>query len=193
MRTRHHHTRKRSMRIRFTNRGKCLLCYLFAFSLPLLWQYWGLSWIYPYKLAATAPQLPFSLIAPQDSSYRSVLAAQEANWLGLIAACALAVWAISALLQLLWRFTHRKALHAFRATQRAVRSYRLLMLLVWALCLLTGAALWKWGVSLIPGRTLWDYLMYFGFYLLLPLCIMTVSRLAAPSVISGRHAFFKRL
>lgn len=183
----------RPMRIRFSNRFKCLVCYLLAFLIPLVWLWWGLTWLYPNKLASTAPALPFELIAPADASYRSQLAAREASWLGLIAACALAAWGLTAVLQLTWRIINRSAWHTFRATQRAVRTYRFMMLLVWAIALAACAALWQLGVRLIPGRTHWDYLMYFGFYLLLPWTAMAVSRLAAPSAISGKHAFFKRL
>ena len=45
----------RRIRIRRTNRLKCLVCYLVCFALPVLWQFIGLWLIYPYKLAATAP------------------------------------------------------------------------------------------------------------------------------------------
>ena len=188
--------RLRPMRIRYTNRGKCLLCYLIAFAIPLLWQAAALGFIYPYRLAGTAPVLPDFvplLTQPADASIASVLLAREQNWLMLLAALACAVWLVVVLMQLLWRFTRRASTRPFRATQRAVRSCRLMMLLIWAFCAGAAWALWTFGVSRITGRTYWDYLAYFGFYLLMPLAANAVSRLAAPAAISGRHAFFKRI
>ncbi len=51
----------RRIRIRRTNRLKCLVCYLVCFALPVLWQFIGLWLIYPYKLAATAPNAAAAL------------------------------------------------------------------------------------------------------------------------------------
>ena len=189
-------TRLRPMRIRYANRGKCLLVYLLSFALPLLWQWAALGVLYPYRLAGTAPQLPDfvpTAFQPADDSFRALLFSREQNWLMLLAALALAVWLLVLVLQLLWRFTRRAHVRAFRATQRAVRAYRCLMLLIWAVCALAAAALWQLGVCRIAGRNHWDILCYFGFYLLMPLAAMAVSRLAAPRAISGKHAFFKRI
>ena len=185
---------RRPMRIRFTNRFKCLVCYLIVFPLPLLWQMLALRWIYPYKLAGTAPELMEALrfITPEDASVHSLLAARDSNWLMLVFLCAIAAWALVLLLQLLWRFSRRKS-GGLRATQRAVHTYRLMMLLIWGVSLGAAALLWQFGVRLIEGRTLWDLIVYFVFYLLLPLPAAIVSRLAAPSMLSGKHAFFKRL
>jgi len=185
---------RRPMRIRFTNRIKCLLCYLIVFPLPLLWQALALRWIYPYKLAGTAPELMEALrfITSEEASLQSLLAARESNWLMLIFLCAVAAWVLVLLLQLLWRFSRRKS-GGFRATQRAVHTYRLMMLFVWGISLGCAALVWQFGVRLIAGRTLWDLIAYFAFYLILPLPAAVVSRLAAPSILSGRHAFFKRL
>ena len=185
---------RRPMRIRFTNRFKCLVCYLIAFPLPLLWQVLALRRIYPYKLAGTAPELMDALrfITPEDASLQSLLAARESNWLMLVFLCAIAAWVLVLLLQLLWRFSRRKS-GGLRATQRAVHTYRMMMLFVWGASLGCAALVWQFGVQLIPGRTLWDLIAYFVFYLLLPFPAAIVSRLAAPSILSGRHAFFKRL
>ena len=78
-------------------------------------------------------------------------------------------------------------------TTRAIRSYRLTMLVIAALNAAMAALVWFWGVRLIPGRTLWDYVVSFGIFALLPLSAAAVSRLAASPAISGRHAFFKRI
>lgn len=65
-----------------------------------------------------------------------------------------------------------------------------------ALCALNvafAALVWFSGMRSIPGRNLWDALAYWGCYPLNVLAAAAVSRLAAPPVISGRHAFFRRL
>ena len=67
-----------AVRLRWSNRGKCLMCYLVCFALPLLWQAAASLWIYPLKLTGTAPNvalhlqaaLPFAL-APLDALARS--------------------------------------------------------------------------------------------------------------------------
>ena len=195
MRTETQRMRRRPMRIRYTNRFKCFLCYLIAFAIPLLWQALALRWIFPYKLAATSPKLPESLqffSASEDASLQTLLAVREKNWLTLVALCALVSWALVLIIQLLWRVT-RLVSSGLRSTQRAVHSYRLMMLLVWAFSAASAAILWQLGVHLIEGRTVWDLVTYFVFYLLLPFSAAVVSRLAAPSALSGRHAFFKRL
>ena len=187
--------RKRPMRIRYTNRLKCLLCYIIVFSIPLLWQWAALAWIYPYKLAATAPELAEALQfakTASDGSLRSMLDAREANWLMLVTLMAFAAWAVTLLIQLFWRFLHCKT-GGFRAYRRAVHTCRLTALLILGADFSFAAMLWQCGVRLIAGRTVWDLVCYFIFYLLLPLCAVVVSRLAAPSVLSGKHAFFKRL
>jgi hypothetical protein len=109
------------------------------------------------------------------------------------ALCVLCAWVLTLLLQLFWRCTRRAAIQPARATQRAVHTYRLMMLFVWGASLGCAALVWQFGVRLIAGRTLWDLIAYFVFYLLLPFPAAIVSRLAAPSILSGRHAFFKRL
>ena len=195
MRTDERRMRKRPMRIRYTNRGKCLLCYLIAFAIPLLWQMAALRWIFPYKLAATAPEVPQALrlfFPTKGASLKNLLVIREANWIMLVCLCALAAWVLVLLVQLFWRMT-RCVSNGLRSTQRAVHSYRLMMLLIWALSLGAASVLWQLGVHRIEGRTVWDLVTYFVFYLLLPLSAAVVSRLAAPSALSGRHAFFKRL
>ena len=36
-----------AVRLRWSNRVKCLMCYLVCFALPLLWQAAASLWIYP--------------------------------------------------------------------------------------------------------------------------------------------------
>lgn len=206
--------RKRRMRIRYTNRFKCLLCYLVSFSLPLLWQLAANFLVYPYKLAGTAPDVagqlasafPF-LRAPLGAaassaaipavataaSLSTALAAREESWLRFLAGCALLAWLLTLLVQLLWRFLHRSPLLAARACRAAVRAYRLTMLCVLILNAAIAGAVWYFGVRHVAGRTLWDFAAAFGVYALNVLAAFCVSRLAAPATLSGKHAFFKRL
>lgn len=201
--------RQRKLRMRSGSGFFCLLCYAVAFAIPLLWQYTAIRLIYPWKLASTAPDLaahlldafPFvdqlTSIAASTSEgvfpLREVLATREQVWLAALAVCALCAWLLTLLVQLLWRFTHRSPILAARQTARAIRSYRLSMLVIWGINLAAAAGLWLFGVQFIPGRTIWDYLVSFGFYLLLPLSAAFVSRFAASAAISGKHGFFKRL
>lgn len=202
--------RKRPLAIRSGSRLARLLCYAIAFSLPLVWQYAALTLIYPRKLAFTAPDaaaqlanaFPFlnDLLSPVCARtaegalpLAQVLANREEAWLSGLALCALTAWALTLLLQLVWRFCHRKPLFSARLTNRAIRSYRLTMLIILLLNAAMAAGIWFFGVRLIQGRTFWDYLVSFGVFALLPLSAVAVSRLAASPVISGRHAFFKRI
>lgn len=202
--------RKRSLRMRSGNHCWCLLCYLIAFAIPAAWQYAAIRLVYPWKLASTAPDLaahllaafPFlggwlspvaALTAENASALREALAAREQVWLFALAACALAAWVLTLILQLLWRFMHRSPILSARQTTRAIRSYRMLMLAAWALNGAIAAAVWLFGVQHIPGRTLWDYGVSFGVFALIPLSAAFVSRFAASPAISGRHGFFKRI
>ena len=202
--------RKRTLRMRSGNHVWCLLCYLIAFAIPLLWQYAAIRLIYPWKLASTAPDIAAHLLkafplldgwlspiaaltAENASALRETLAAREQVWLFALAACALVAWGLTLLLQLLWRFTHRSPILSARQTARAIRSYRIMMLAVWAFSVLLAAAVWLFGVQHIPGRTLWDYLVSFSVFALIPLSAAFVSRFAASPAISGRHGFFKRI
>ena len=65
--------------------------------------------------------------------------------------------------------------------------------LIWAVNLAGGAALWLLGVQFVQGRTGWDYVIYFCPFLLNGLAAIVCFRLAAPPVLSGKGAFFKRL
>lgn len=201
------------LRVRYACRIKCLLCYLICFSLPLLWQLAAVGLIYPRKLAGTAPDAarglgvlfpflegalrPLALactpVSAQPQALRAAMAAREQSWLLFVCACALLAWLLTLLLQLLWRFSHRSPVQTARATRRAIRDYRLT--LVW-ICLLNAAfaaLVWLAGAKTVAGLNLWDIAAYFGCYPLTALAALAVSRLAAPAVLSGRHAFFKRL
>ena len=204
------HARKRRLRMHPGNLPACLACYLIAFGLPVLWQYAAIHWIYPWKLASTAPDVTAQLLramplldrwidpvaavsADGAFSLRYMLAAREEAWLGYLNISAAAAWLGTLIMQLLWRFTHRKPLFSARQNARAIRSCRLMLAVVWLMNIALAAGVWLSGVQHITGRTLWDYLVSFGVYPLLPLAAALVSRLAASPAISGKHAYFKRL
>ena len=200
-------------KLKYHNRSKVLLCYALVWGVALLLPYLGLRFVYPYKLASTAPdltaalaRLPFTLPAavgqamaaalPEGLStgaLQAALAARDLIWRYWVGAFALLAWAASLLWQLLWRARYVRPKQAARAALRAVRGYRFSMLGIWAVNLLAALIVYLTGVSRIPGRTLWDYLMYFNSFLLNPAAAALCFRLAAPPAISGRRAFFHRL
>lgn len=204
----------RRVRVRYTNHTKCLLCYLCCFAVPLLWQAAGLMLVYPYRLAGTAPSLaqnlaeafPFLRELLSDATARSsaalaatprelsdALAYRELIWRCALSVWELLAWLITLVLQLVWRVTNARGLMPAAGTRRAIRTYRLMMLVIWLVNLLAALAVWALGVRFIEGRTMWDYLVYFVAYALNALAALCCFRLAAPPVLSGRGAFFKRL
>ena len=200
-------------RLRYSNRTKVLLCYLAAFGLPVLWMLAGLFWGYPYKLAGSAPHIAETLLglfqgqarlaaaasAAQTSAgaspelWRQALQHREQQWLLFWTAVWAANWLLTLLLQLGWRIRHQKPCFAARNILRAIRDYRLTQTVIWAVNLAGGAALWLLGVQFVQGRTGWDYVIYFCPFLLNGLAAIVCFRLAAPPVLSGKGAFFKRL
>ena len=205
---------RRRVRVRFSNRFKCLLCYVACFALPLLYQAAGLWLVYPYRLASTAPSLARTLLdalpmlegALGEVARRSELAGtlgpqallqtlayRDLVWRVALGGWFALAWLTTLLWQLGWRAAHAKPVMAARATQRAVASYRVNLLLILALNAGFAAVVWLVGVQFIQGRTAWDYLTYFVAYALNVLAALCCFRLAAPPVLSGRRAFFKRL
>ena len=200
---------------RYHNRTKVLLCYVLAWGLALLLPYVALRYVYPYKLAGTAPLLfadPAALPLPlpetakqalataaglgaggQSPALRDVLAMRDAVWRVTVAAVTGLCWALSLLLQLLWRARYVRPRQGARAALRAVTTYRLTLLAVVGLNLLGALAVYLMGVRWIAGRTIWDAIIYFTGFALSPLAAFISSRLAAPPAISGGHAFFRRL
>lgn len=203
--------------IRYSNRCKCLLCYLLAFALPLLWLAAAVWFLYPCRLAGTAPNVAANLLSlcpglekalpslPQTAracaapdglspeALRLALAARERVWLAFTTSCALLAWGLTLLVQLIWRARFSSAVGAAIRTGRAIRSYRLRMVLLAGINGLTAALVWLAGVRYIGDRGLWDVLTYFLPYPLHLMAAWLVFRLAAPAAISGRHGFFKRL
>lgn len=205
---------KNRLRLRTSNHFKVLLCYLFSFALPVLWQLAALWLVYPVKLINTAPAiaetllhlLPFRPEALADAAqaaaqpgtadpalWQQAAAVRDQHWLVYLAVCFAAAWLITLLVQLIWRIRHSRAINAARLCRRARRSYRLHLLIILWLNILPALLIWLTGVQHIPGRTLWDWLVYFPAYGLNVLAAILCFRLAAPPAISGKHGFFKRL
>jgi len=195
--------------LKYHNRFKVLMCYALAWGLALLLPTLGLRYLYPYKLAGTAPALSQTITAllPEAAQGASVplppgadaqtlqaaLNTRDLAWRYIVSGVTALAWALSLVWQLLWRVRFSHPGQAARAALRARRSYRLSMAGIWALNLLAAALLYLGGVRQIADRGLWDYLLYFTGFVLNPLAAMLCFRLAAPPSVSGRHAFFRRL
>ena len=198
--------------IKYHNRTKALLCYLLVWGLALLLPYVGLAYLYPYKLAGSAPLLTGTLTAlplPQaaqdaltatlsagdlpSTALQAALDARDLLWRGVVAMVAVFCWAMALMVQLSWRVRYQRPRFAARATLRAIADYRWSMLAICGVQLAGAVALTLVGIRWIGGRTLWDYLIYYNSFVLTPLAAIACFRLAAPPAISGRHAFFKRL
>ncbi|NLO86414.1 MAG: hypothetical protein GX096_13480 [Clostridiales bacterium] len=209
-----HGRTKRKVRVRYSNRMKCLLCYLISFSVPVLWQLIALRFLYPYKLTATAPDVTQNLLAAfpflegllsgtlessavlagaSPETIRLALEYRDAVWQRWVLVFFALAWLITLVLQLFWRVTSGRGIFASKVAKRAIHTYRLTQLIIWGVNAVFAFALLIVGVRFIAGRTYWDYLVYFLAYLLNGLAAMLCFRLAAPPMISGKHAFFKRL
>ena len=161
--------------IRYSNRCKCLLCYLLAFALPLLWLAAAVWFLYPCRLAGTAPNVAANLLSlcpglekllpsltqtaqlcavPEGlggQAFRVALVARERVWLAFTTGCALLVWGLTLLVQLGWRVRFSSAVGAASQTGRAIRSYRLRMILLAGINGLMAALVWLAGVLLETG------------------------------------------
>ena len=202
--------RKRPLRMHGSNRIACLICYLAAFAVPVVWEFIALRMLYPWKLVFTAPDVTAHLLnafpvlgrwltpiaattAEGAFSLREILAAREQVWLATLALSAAFSWLMTLLIQLVWRFMHCSPVRCARRITSAIFSYRLTLVVIWLMNAAIAAVIWLFGVQHITGRTLWDYLVCFGIFLLNPLAAAFVSRFAASPAISGKHAFFKRI
>ena len=204
----------RQARVRYSNHAKVLLCYLVCFALPPLWLLCGLRLVYPYRLVGSAPQIceqlraafpllggalePLAALAADPTgggaaAWTAALAQRERQWMVFLLAVFSAAWLLTLLGQLLWRAGSARPWNAAKAAFRAIRRYRLTMLALWLVNLAAAAFVWLLGVRFIPGRTLWDALVYFVPYALNGVAAFLCFRLAAPPTISGKRAFFKRL
>lgn len=207
-------SRAKRLRLRTSGGIKPVLCYLICFAVPVLWQYAGLWLVYPFKLANTAPAIADTLekllplrsaaleaaameaalpTASDPGLWSAALSLRDEHWRLFAAVCFVAAWAVTLLIQLWWRMRHSKGLNAAKLCRRAKATYRLNLLVIVLMNAAVALLLYLSGVQHIPGKTLWDWLVYFPAYGLNALAAMICFRLAAPPAISGKHAFFKRL
>ena len=125
--------RPKRLRLRTSGGIKPLLCYLICFALPVLWQYAGLWFVYPYKLTNTAPAiadtllrlLPLHPAALETAAAKAALPAgnnpdlwsaaltlRDEHWRLFVAVCFVFAWAVTLLIQLWWRIRHSKGINA---------------------------------------------------------------------------------
>ena len=201
-------------RVKYHNRTKVLLCYLLTWGLALLLPFLALKFVYPVKLAATAPELlqsvealPFALPAEayaavaataftqgmEQSALQAAITARDLVWRYTVGGVVALAWTLSLLWQLLWRAFYIRPRQGARAAMRAVTTYRWSLAGIMLLNLLGAVFVFWLGVRQVAGRTAWDFLVYFNGFALAPLAAMACFRLGAPPAISGKNAFFRRL
>ena len=198
-------------RIRYHNHTKVLLCYVMAWGLALLIPFVLLAYVFPYTLAGSAPQLvdpsasglclPMQAIAglarhaarPTGQLLLDQIAMRDLIWRVWVGCATLGAWALALAAQLLWRARYVRPRSGARAAMGAVRTFRVTLLAIAAVCALGALGVYLAGVRWIAGRTAWDYAVYFGGFACTPLAAWACFRLAAPPAISGKKAFFKRL
>lgn len=206
--------KKASTRVKYHNRTKVLLCYLLAWGLALLLPYLGLAFIYPYKLAGSAPELAQSLLnlhltlpglsedalaataltaGMAQGALTAALTARDLVWRYVVGGMVGLAAVLSLVWQLLWRARFMRPRQAAKSALKAVTGYRWAMAGIWGLNAVLALVLYLIGVRWIGGKTVWDYMVYFSGFVLVPVAAWICFRLAAPPAISGRHGFFRRL
>lgn len=205
---------RRRGRTRYSNKTKVALCYLITWSLAVLLPVAGLLWVFPRKLAGTAPSvfqnlstaLPWLTPWLTELIQRATLTrgmsaqalmdalwARDLQWRVFLGGVHALLWFVSLTVQLCWRFAYRRRLGAARAARSAIRSYRLTLLGIFLLNALGALSIYLLGVQFIGGKTFWDWLVYMGGFAVNVLAAMISFRFAAPPAISGKHSFFRRL
>jgi len=204
----------RKIRVRYSNKTKVLICYALTWSLALLLPAVGLLWVFPYTLVGTAPGIAENLATavPVLSGWLAdsiraaaftegmspqlladALAARDLQWRVFVGGLTALHWALCLLIQFIWRSVYTRPVGIARAAHRAVRTYRLTFLGIVLLGAAGGALVYLLGMRFIGGRTVWDWLLCMGGFVLNVLASLVCFRLAAPPAISGKRAFFKRL
>lgn len=198
---------------RIIGRVKTLSCYFLCWGSAVAIPLASLRWFFPFKLVGSSPAIAqnlsnvFSFLQPALAGAAAdavlegktgemlsrAMAARDGQWCLFVALCFVTAWLISLTIQLCWRglFVHAKKVA--QATTRAIRLYLLSMLAIVGVNAFVALICYLLGVQFVEGRNGWDYLLYFGGYVLNALAADLCFRLAAPAVISGRNAFFKRL
>lgn len=205
--------RDMQVKVKYSNKTRVLLCYILVFGMALALPIAMLVWVYPYTLVGTAPDVAENLLQTLPGLRRWLgatadaasihglsgtalglaLVARDLHWRVFVGSVFLLCWLLSLILQLLWRRSYRRPLMASRSTRRAVRSFRLMMLLVFVLNLLGGALVYFLGIRFISEKTFWDWALFAAGFLLNIVAAWICFRLAAPPAISGKHGFFIRL
>ncbi len=201
-------------RVHYTNHTKVLLCYALAWGLALALPIAALCWVYPYRLAHTAPALaenlrvalpflgplldaPIKAAAIQEGmsagALAQALAARDAQWQACVAGLFALAWIGSMVIQLAWRGAYIHPLGISRVARRAIGTYRLTFLGIVLLNGLGALILFLLGIRFIGGKTAWDWILYVSGFGLNILAAWVCFRLGAPPAISGKHSFFKRL
>jgi len=202
------------VQVRYSNRVKIFFLYLFSWSLAMLIPLAGLIWVYPYTLVGTGPALaehiaaalPFTMgwlkgvigeatmIEGMSAvSVAGALAARDLQWRFFLAACHLVCWLASLCLQLVWRGLYRRPLGVAAAARRALRTYRITLLMILLVNGLGALLVNFLGMRFIGGKNLWDWLITMNGFGLNLVAGWLCFRLGAPPAISGKHAFFRRL
>ena len=198
----------------YTNKTKVILCYVILWSLAVIVPLLGLWWVFPYKLVGTSPEIA-KIVAEILPPVRGMLAesirgaafsegmtavelgdmiaARDLQWRVFVGGLAALLWIISLNVQLIWRSFYVRPVGITRASFRAVRSYRLTMLGILAFNAGGAFLVYAMGMQFVAGRTLWDWLIYVNGFVLNVLAAFLCFRFAAPSAISGKYSFFKRL
>ena len=124
-----------TLRVKYHNRTKVLLCYVLAWGLALLLPLLALVYLYPYKLAGSAPELGASLLAlnvPLPQALRSALdstgggqaalgaaiAARDLVWRYVVGAAVALTWVLALLCQFLWRTGYMRPKSGARGARR---------------------------------------------------------------------------
>ena len=111
---------RKAFGIKYSNRTKVLLCYLLAWGLALLLPAAALAYLYPYKLAGTAPDalqnfawLPLPAVAREAlaagdaalgrGDLLKALTARDLAWRYAAGGMAVLGWTLSLVMQLIWR------------------------------------------------------------------------------------------
>jgi len=119
--------------------------------------------------------------------------AADTQWCVFIGAVTAAAWLTSLFAQLCWRSFYVSPVRLARAARQAIRSYRLLLLAIVLANIAASASIYGLGLRFVEGRTIWDWILSMGGFALNIIAAFLSFRLAAPSSISGKRSFFRRL
>ena len=181
---------------RYHNRLKVLGLFVLCWGAVALAVYAALRWLYPVKLAGTAPDIAATVrqLWPWlgDTLARAGLG-RENLWRTAVGSVHALAIVVDLIVLLLWRASYARPVNIAKATWRARRGHRVVLMWLMVKDVSLGLLMWLVGVQFISGWLGWDYIVYFGGFPLGWLAAALCLRLGAPAAISGRHAYFKRL